>query len=435
VVEVRGGPYVYNRSGQVAHTLNGTASAPVFVLGVDKPVFTCPPVSSERELAWSGAYYVVQGIKVDARGWMGVTLDGHHGVLRDSEVFGMGPNFNPAVSGQGSDHVVYRNWIHDNGPVPTPQEFDTHGVKFSANTQDLWILDNLFERNAGDDVQIGDDCIGGLSQCRTSTATWPARIYVGGNKGHTGGENCIDVKQARDVVISRNECWNFHPGGTSDGTAGVTHNAAQRVWWLFNRIRDSEIGIRVNANTTDDGPAGSAVYLVGNVMSGIRSPRFDPGDGYSPGAAILGWNNQQVQVVDNTVTASDRCIAMNSISAEVLLLGNLCDGARAPGVLNADAAHASIDYGLFSPTAFVRWGDATYETTPFAGQCAHCKVGAASLDASFRPHALAAAANARHAVYQVFETTYGRSIDFDHSGKPRPATGRTIGAYEAPGGM
>ena len=36
----------------------GTASAPVFIRGVDKPVFTAPAVDSERELRFAGAYYV-----------------------------------------------------------------------------------------------------------------------------------------------------------------------------------------------------------------------------------------------------------------------------------------------------------------------------------------------------------------------------------------
>jgi hypothetical protein len=435
VVEVRGGPYVYNLSGRVAHRLEGTAAAPVFVVGRDRPLFTCPPVSSERELVFDGSYYVVQGIRVDARGWMGVVLGGRHGVLRDSEVFGMGNNFNPAITGYGSNLVVLRNHVHDNGPVPTLQEFDVHGVKASEGVTDLWVLDNLFERNSGDDVQIGDDCIGGLAECRSSTARWPARVYIGRNRGHTGGENCIDVKQAKDVIISENECWNFTPGGTSDGAAGITHNAAQRVWWVFNRIRDSEIGIRVNANTTDDGPPGSSVYLVGNVFSGIRSSRFVAADGYTPGAAVLGWNNQTLHVIDNTVTASDRCIAMNSISGDVRLLGNLCDSAKAPVVHNADPAHAVIDFALFSPTASVRWGDTTYDQAPFAGQCGSCRVGAARLDASFRPQALAAGGNVRHAAYGLFQSTYGRSIDVDQSGRPRPATGRTIGALEAGGPM
>jgi hypothetical protein len=437
VVEVRGGPYIYNFSGAAAHTLNGTATAPVFIRGVGAPVFTPPSgTQSERDLGFAGSYYIVEGLKVDARGWMGVRLTGNHGVFRDSEVFGMGSNFNPVVSGDGSFHVMLRNYIHDNGPVPTPQEFDVHGAKFSAGNSNIWILDNRFERNAGDDVQIGDDCIGGSSQCLTSTATWPANIYIGRNTGNTGGENCIDIKQAKDVIISQNECWNFHPGGTSDGAAGITHNAAQRVWWIFNKIHDSEIGIRVNSNLAgDDGPSGGSVYVLGNLFYGIRSAGFRVSDGYSSGAAIVGWNNQTVHVVDNTITNSDRCIGLNSVFSSLPVLGNLCDGAKSSGVFVALVSQnvASINYSLFSPTTSVRWGSSTYSTPQFAGQCANCRTGAALLDGTYRPTAQSPAigANVRHSTYALFQSTYGRSIDFDQSGLARNATVRTIGAYEA----
>jgi len=434
VVEVRGGPYVY--TNDPIYTMSGTVAAPVFIKGVGKPIFTtASTVTGRKALNFTGSYFVVEGIWINGP-WMGAVLSGHHGVLRDSEIsgFNTGGNFNSMVGGSGNNHVVFRNYIHDNGPVPTPTEVDVHGVKFTEGASNIWILDNRLERNSGDDVQIGDDCIGGHPTCDTTNATWPRFIYIGRNIGHTGGENCIDIKQALDVVVSQNECYDFQPGGTSDGTAIVLHFANQRIWAIFNKIHDSYIGIRTNANQADGLP-GASQFIIGNEFYAIRSPGFSASNGYSAGAAILGWNNQAVQIIDNTITNSDRCIGLNSVFTQATLLGNLCDGAKSQGVFVYLVSQnvASINYSLFSPSTSVRWGSTTYSTPQFGGQCANCWGGAALLDGAFRPAASSPAvgANVRHAAYALFQSTYGLSIDFDQSGVPRAATGRTIGAYEA----
>ena len=81
-VEVRGTGY--SVSGTVRFSMNGTASSPVWIVGVDQPTFT----GQQSYLNFSGNYYIVQGLRlVDTK----VSLEGSYATLRRTEITGSTP--------------------------------------------------------------------------------------------------------------------------------------------------------------------------------------------------------------------------------------------------------------------------------------------------------------------------------------------------------
>lgn len=429
VVQVRGGPYLLTNN-QDTWELDGTAAAPVFITGIGDPLFVSPP-GEWHTLELNGAYYVLEGVVLERAG---VRLYGHHGALRDSEARDYDPGkFSSVVSGSGSDFVIAGNFLHDNGPPnPLQEEMDIHGVKFTHGTENVWIVDNQIDRSAGDAVQIGDD---------GSPEPWAHHIYIGRNRGNSGGENCFDIKRARDVIISQNDCQGFRPqpAGSSDGAAVVVHNSPDRIWLLFNRIHDSEVGIRSNKN------GANAVYVIGNLLYDLHhsTSSWDPTDGYHTGGGVNGWNNGSLYVVDNTISDVDYCISLNS-SGVYHLHGNLCQGVTTTAaqtyVGSPGHALSSQDYGLFDPLARLAWEKENLiltlaELQQAYGQCAYCLEGPAGLGADYHPQAASPAIDAslRHPVYDTFLAAYGLDITVDLGGRPRPqGAAWDIGAFEGP---
>lgn len=415
VVEVHGGPYIITTSGDTVMA-SGTASSPVFIRGVGRPLFKSQSNSDGRQLRVNGAYYIVEGIVVGDSA-LSFEFRGHHGVLRNSEIREHDPDWNSAaVYGQGNNFVVFNNSIHDNGDAASSVERDIHGVKFSAGASHVWVLDNQIRRNSGDDLQLGDD---------VSPEPWVHHVYVGRNIGQGSRENCLDVKQARDVILSQNDCSGSRPTSSSSGEAVVVHNNAERIWVIFNHIHDSEVGV-VSAQN-----GGGPVYVVGNLITRIHhTGGWDPTNGWHLGGGVLAWDTNPLYVVDNTIVDVDYGISINAAWA-THLHGNLVSGvttAISQVHVGSGASNADMNSGLFDPATRVSWGQEnpasflTLAQLQAQGECANCRQGSALLDATYAPGpgSPAADASTRHAVYSIFQSTYGLSIDYGFDGSPRP---------------
>ena len=206
VVELRGGPY---QASRLTWRASGTAAAPVFVRGVGTPVLAV------------GELRIIAGELPGGRGrraWTAAASrmgPGDHLALRRSEVRGYAPgSHSAAVAIEGTDVVVHANEIHRNG--------DASGTRRGGRarrqgprpaTPGVWIVDNHIHHNGGDAVQIGSS---------RADEPWAEHVYIGRNHLHDDRENGVDIKQARDVVVSENQIHSYRPSSSSSGEA---------PWW------------------------------------------------------------------------------------------------------------------------------------------------------------------------------------------------------------
>ncbi len=250
VVEVHGGPYVLTEAKPVL-TSNGSRERPIFIRGVDDGN-GFPEIRDASTFGFDGSYVVVEnlvfvGTSVRTGGPGRESTGGHHIALRNLEIRNQ-PDKNG--SGLGGEHIVfYRNHVHHNTGD------DRHGTTVARGSSDVWIVDNYYHHNGGDAVQF-------CHRCRKDP---PRRVFVGRNLMHSDRENAVDLKFGKYIVISENTmhgyrrarpdtewcfddnsyCGTFSSG--SDGSAIVvgSDGAPKHPWILYNRIYDSEQGIRI----------------------------------------------------------------------------------------------------------------------------------------------------------------------------------------------
>jgi hypothetical protein len=420
VVDVRGGPY--GGAARAVWTGAGTAARPVFVRGTGRPEF------HGVELRITGSYVVVEGLAFVGAP---VRLRGDHVSFRGNEVRGFSPlRHSAALSGMGSDLVIHGNHIHGNGDVASAREVDIHGIKFATGTERLWIVDNHLHHNGGDAVQIGG----------ATTEPWAQHVYIARNHLHEDRENAVDVKQARDVVISQNRAWGYRAVSSSDGTAIVVHDNPDRVWVLFNEIHSSVNGVRNNGST--------ASYIVGNVIRNIhhdlRDRDYDPADAWGTGAAVISWRTGDLYVVNNTFFDVDAGIHYPDRSGRLHLANNIVARLSQPAHHVAIArppvaAISTLSHSLLQAPTRVNWGGKRYDLRSFRSvfptQCQGCLDGdplfVGADDLRLRAGSPALDAGVAHPVYDLFRQRYGLSIARDHAGRPRPqGAGWDLGAHE-----
>lgn len=237
IVEVRGGPYVL--AGDFTINMAGTASAPVYVYGINNPV-----VSGSRSRI-SGSHFIFDGFRLTATRL--IMADSSYATIRNTEI--SGPSTQNGVSLGGHHIVFYHNDVHHH------QGDDKHGITITQGSTYVWVLDNLLHHNGGDGIQF---CHG----CSTNPPTY---IFIGRNTAYGNRENGIDLKYGRNIVVSQNETYNHHAieagvefcyddnSGCTTGSSGSdgasivvgSDGAPSNVWVIFNHVHDSGKGIRI----------------------------------------------------------------------------------------------------------------------------------------------------------------------------------------------
>jgi hypothetical protein len=430
-VEVHGGPYITNSS--ITWTGNGTFANPVFVYGVGTPRFTGqPPADSNDELKLAGSHFIVQGLLFDAAHVR--MMDGTRLVFRFNEVRNYSPSSNSsAVNPAGIENVIYGNWIHNNGNPLSPVEIDIHGVAPDSGDSRIWIVDNTIHDNGGDSIQVGG---------ATAPEPWARYMYIGRNVMHDDGENAVDIKRARDVIISQNTIYGYvpPPAGTDDGTAIVVHDNPDRVWVIFNRVFDSTNGIRCTG-------ANDGFYAIGNVVWNIR---HDPGDpSYDPGSmtGVQGIRANATPIfaaVNNTVYGSDAGISYpNGNQGEIVnnIVAGLTQSSHHIAV--GSASGNVMRNNVVDATARIRFGSSTVRNctqtmAAFPSQVSQCiNANPQLLNPGSQDFHIAASSPAVNAglngqgAYARFLALYGIDIARDHDGLARPVgPAFDIGAYE-----
>jgi hypothetical protein len=417
VVEVRGGPYQL-RGG--AWYGNGTASSPVFIKGVGDPI-----IRGDR-LVFGGSYIIVEGMVFDG---ISLVMDAgtSHFALRGSTVQNWtSAGHSAALVPAGSDIVIFGNEITHNGDPNSASEVDIHGIKIEAGASKIWILLNHIHHNGGDGIQLGN---------ATSPEPWPQQIYIGQNTIHEDRENAVDIKKARDVVVSSNIAYGYESRTSSAGEIFVTHDGAQRIWILNNAVGSSRQGIVCT---------GAENYaVVGNIINGIvhnpADTSYDPNSVFKS-SGILTYNTVGSLHINNTVWNSDAGISYASGTATTQIVNNIIGELTQPtyqiALANSQALAGSVvSNNLVAGNARLKMGGALRGCQ--GAECVNADPRLTGAPKDFRPASGSPAIDGgvTNDFFQAFEKTYGVSIAFDLLGTPRPqGSAFDIGAVEVPAG-
>jgi hypothetical protein len=456
VVEIHGGPYRYD--GWKRIEAQGTR---------DQPVFVRAP-SADRKVRFQGAtkafqmrldasYFILENLEFYDRAFPRVWEPQHHMALRHLEVHnppGHGGAGGSAIgTGSGTqDMVVYKNHIHHNERVRmrdgkrTPD--DCHGVNVGSGIERIWILNNHIHHNSGDAVQ-------GSHRAKIA----PRYVYIGDNVFHEDRENAVDLKTIRDVVVSQNTLYGYERSETSSGDAIVVGSngydpqqgfGPDNVWILFNEIRDSRTGMRVegvrrgwimgnyihsihgSGITLDIDPDSESLAIVGNTIASVRE-----GIHHHWQVGV-----DEVVIEDNLIT-DVRLSAMTlgtGVGNVTTLRNNLfwMGGEKIPFLddLNTDDPRASFERRLFYASKGQEIVDVWNRRGVRLNGAGNVVADPALLiDSKGTPTLKANSAAIDRTIprthYDTFRTMYGLNIRVDITGYPRPENSAwDIGAFE-----
>lgn len=425
VVEVHGGPYTYG-GNRIDILAEGTTTSPIFIRGEggQSTEFT----TGEILLRGSGIvledlYLNDSGIQVrKPDGWD--QIDHNNISIRNCEIRGDGTtisNGGISFAEDCNDCVVYNNTLHYNGQYDYDGQNDKHGVVVGGNCHRIWILENEMAWNGSDGVIVN----GGLYTPKTNL------VYIGKNTIHDSGENAIDLKEGEDIIISQNEMYNYeYINESGDETIVVIHyhtsapvndRGANWVWLLYNEMYNADISaisMSGDANHPND------CYFIGNVVYNVHQ-------------FFGGWAHGNLHWIGNTIydvniaintdaDATKGALISNNIFGRLKNLGSYyhvdldvqgyadnstmtncffqdpCDCVRITPVLSLDDQDplflnpGSYDFNLQSGSPAINAGTSSGDTA---------------------------------AVYTLFLSRYGISIDYDFNGGQRSGEW-DIGAFE-----
>ncbi len=331
---------------------------------------------------------------------------------------------------QTSYVVIYNCDIADYG-LGTDDTSEQAAVYNDYNGDHYWILNNTF-------AHVGADCVAG-SHSANDTDRLARYLFIGRNNITCGGENCIDLKSWRYVVISQNTCHGH--ALREQGWAIVIHSGSVPVpvrdcAIIFNTIYDTSAGI---FGTSTAGTQN--VMIVGNVIYNVRASyavQPDPLNGYAISMrAIQGAN----YIVDNTIYDCDNGIDLSGFTSgdTMKLHGNVINGRSNPTGYDlrledaGDISFVGVDYGFWPSTARIGLGASTYTLAQFkvaTGQ----EVFGLSGDPLFNNPSLndltlqsgspcidsSVEGPVGGTVYDAYFTLFGVAIEKDRFGNPRP---------------
>lgn len=300
VVEVRGGPYA---TGSLTLTSQGTLERPVYVIGIDRPLFQGNGAGDR--LVMAGSFMVVDGITFNGvkQELVGSSMTLRNSIVRNTNTVAV------VVMGKGS--ILQNNEIHNNGDPLATVERDTHGVIVMPGAENTWILGNDIHHNGGDAIQVGN---------AAGTEPLAQYVYIGGNFLHEDRENGIDIKASRHVVVSANRIAGYYERSSSAGEAIVVHNNPSYVWILNNAVGASHQGIVCT---------GAYIYVVmGNIIANVRGGSLSPSNLYSS-SGILTYSSNLTFHLNNTIANSDAGISIGGTS-RTDVVNNIVTGLTQP---------------------------------------------------------------------------------------------------------
>jgi hypothetical protein len=301
IVEVHGGPVgrLLGYGNNTTWTASGTADMPVFIRGVDTPIYTGGTYHAGFIIYISSSYLIIEGFEFDN---CHVSIGTSANVaVRNCEMHSVrSASTSPTQISNSTNTVYYNNHIHHNGLVPIGMDKDVCGVVVYTNSIRTWIVDNEINNNDGDAIIINGS--GGSYDPDVQ----PDYVYIGRNNLHGDKENAIDLKDSDHIIISQNVIYGYdktprvfgadpnirNTSNTSDHTALVLANEGNTSHWLlFNHIFDCGNAIAIHDNYVR-----TQSYMIGNIINNINSV-----DTNSKGFGVIGWRSADVYFLCNTV--------------------------------------------------------------------------------------------------------------------------------------
>jgi hypothetical protein len=439
-VVIVSGTYGVNHSGSPL-TLNGTATAPVFIRGVSDSQRAT--ITQKWEV--SGSYYVLEYLNAT---WANsssngkLNFSGHHGVVRHSNFRGDTNTGVGGVNPSGNNHVIWNNVIHDMGDVNADFDQDNHCIKIGFGTNTIWIVDNEIARCSGDGIQLGDG--GSASQMATLH-----HIYVGRNNLHSNKQSGVWSKTAQDVIVSQNDIHDHVPSGSSSGQCTGGQYGPTFVWFLFNRMHNCLSGIRFEGDS-GFGAAAPERFVIGNVIHAIDG-NDDPENPHAA-AAITIRGGSRTSIVNNTLWDYQAGIKSPS-SGPLFIENNVLGGRNAANNYDVfveaseQATASTFRNNIVDPDGFrARWASgataaslAAFQSASGKGQASR-QVAPGFVDPAGANFDLLGSSPAIdggivNAAYATFQGRYGIDIARDAAGRPRPQSiAYDVGAFEFGGG-
>jgi hypothetical protein len=415
-------------------TLNGVPGAPIFLRGLSNEQ---RPTITQKWIV-QGAYYVLEYLNFQWSNSSGngkLEFLGHHAVLRHSDLRGDTATGVGAVFPQGSQLVIWNNFLHDMGDVHASFDQDNHCIAVGPGTDNLWIVDNEIARCSGDGIQLnaGDPSVQATLH----------HVYIGRNNSHSHKQSGMWTKQAVDVIFSQNSIHSMRPSNSSSGQCTGGQYGPEYVWFLFNVMQDCDSGVRIES--TSDLGTGTKVFVIGNVIHNIHS-QFPDLDNPHASAAIVFRGLTEHYVVNNTIWNYDAGI-MSPATGFVHIENNILGGRTQPlgrDVFLEDgglAAASNFNNNLLSGSTRIQWGSSAVQSLEQFQSSTGKGQGSFVADPRFvdpvvgnfdiQPSSPAIDAGISHAVYAIFQARYGINLGWDAASRPRPQSRAfDIGAFE-----
>jgi hypothetical protein len=453
------GNFVYIHAGTYAPgtmslAAQGTSASPIWFTG--NPV-TRPTLNSQLHVGdFAGAaYWVIENLNFNAPGSIDIRPTGtgstvHHILVRNCTLTGSSSVNDPnginngggsADANQTSDVCIYNCTISNygkylNNPVVDGIESEQACIYNDYRRTRTWILDCTLSTP-------GADCVAG-SHNANDTNQLSQYLYIGRNTIVCGGENAIDHKSTRYIVISQNDISGH--AFREQGWLVVVHSGGnpvpcRDVAVIFNTIHGGVSGVMgTSTNGTRD------LIIVGNIFYDIRASYAPQADPALNGMAVGSFATQGTNyIAHNTAYDCDKGFAAsnlspsNTIQSHGNILANITG--HCINVDNLVEPYFISDYNLFPTGATFFWlngsrnfaflqGTATVEAHSLAGSPAF--TDAAAHNFTLLPTSPAIDSGTQGGAYAAFQATFGTSITVDATGRTRPVDGVwDIGALES----
>jgi hypothetical protein len=217
--------------------------------------------------------------------------------------------------------VAYSNEVSDFGvALPAAQGgTDEGGILIGYHSDYTWVLDNVI-------YHVGSDSVAG-SHYSNYTDRLSEHYFIGRNTCYGNGENGIDVKGTRYVVIAENEIYG--PFAREQGWGIVLHYGFSTsfhdrdVWVLRNKIYHVSGGINTGSSSGADN-----LNIVGNRIYDVRASYAVQADSLNGYCVYIGGSSGSHRVVDNTFYDYDSGIYVRGLSGSDTLKihGNIFNG-------------------------------------------------------------------------------------------------------------
>lgn len=337
--------------------------------------------------------------------------------------------------------VIYNNVVSNFGNKVTS---DDGGILIGYHTDYTWVLDNVVH-------DVASDSVAG-SHYSNYTTKLSEHYFIGRNTCYSNGENGIDIKNTRYVVVSENTIYG--PFTREQGWAMVFHYGAltqfhdRDVWVIYNTIYHCSGGIYTSTSSGADN-----LNVYGNLLYDIRASYAAQPDSFLNGYCVfIGGGDGTFRVAQNTFYDYDGGIKLNGLdgSDSVKIHGNIFGSRADPNgyeiqmLTNGQEAFVtSSDYNRFPASSRFFWANAARNFSYMqntASKEAHSSEGdpgfnnVAMLDFSITNASacknVSVIGPVGDTANAAFQAMFGLSLNFEFRGLARPTDAWDIGAFE-----